>query len=97
MFAQVRRRSVVPRLSTVVHSGPACVMRCRCVVLPNSAAVLSPGVHSIIHCCPSRMRAMSSLTWSKMTWRSVICCLILSTAYMTVVWSRPPNASAMRG
>ena len=46
---------------------------------------------------PRRIRAISSLTCSNVMWRSVIWCLIFSTAYMTVVWSRPPKASAMRG
>jgi hypothetical protein len=46
---------------------------------------------------PSLIRVMRSLTWVKIAFRSAICRLILSTAYITVVWSRPPNCSAMRG
>ena len=44
---------------------------------------------------PRRMRLISSLTWSKIVWRSVIRPFTFSTACMTVVWSRPPNCSAI--
>ena len=46
---------------------------------------------------PCRTRLISSLTWSNTWWRSVMSALIFSTAWMTVVWSRPPNCSAIRG
>jgi hypothetical protein len=50
---------------------------------------VSPALHSVVHTSqlllPSRMRAISSVTCSKVWCRSVIWPRILSTAYITVV------------
>ena len=46
---------------------------------------------------PLRTRTISSVTWSYIWRRSFINAAIFSTAWMTVVWSRPPNSRAIAG
>src|SRR5919197_5670751 len=46
-------------------------------------------------CC--WIRLVSSAIWLYRLRRSAICCLILRSACITVVWSRPPNDCPMRG
>ena len=59
--------------------------------------------HSVVHACvaaghePLLIRTIRSLTWSKICRRSFMSDEILSTACITVVWSRPPNSRAMAG
>ena len=43
------------------------------------------------------IRVMMSVTWSYVALCSRIIRWVLSTAWMTVVWSRPPNKRAIAG
>src|SRR5204862_6501390 len=92
---QVTCTVVFPVSSTLVHTTGLCL--CGPPRFSPAGRIFFPTVPQHYPLLPNRILVLSSLTWSKITWRSAICCSLLSTAYMTVVWSRPPKASAMRG
>ena len=57
----------------------------------------SPQCRAPLGHAPLLIRTIRSLTWSKIWRRSFMSDWILTTACMTVVWSRPPNSLAMAG
>ena len=103
--AEVNPGSVVHRLaaSSTAHRAPVAAR----AALSTGVGAPSTGsrvlAHSVVQGCvvaghePLLMRTIRSLTWSKICRRSFMSEEILSTACMTVVWSRPPNSLAMAG
>ena len=98
MFPSVDKACSTHRYSSTTHTLHSCgslpldnrqVVNSRRTGRPH--VVHKGGNHEILNILSS------SLTWSKTSWRSFMTCWVFSTAWMTVVWSRPPNNRAIAG
>jgi hypothetical protein len=67
-------------------------------LIPRSGGVFAPqGGAGHRHRFMAFSSVISAVTWSYTSWRSRSSSSTLSTAWMIVVWSLPPNSRAMLG